>query len=88
MQEETNILKIHDIYQHYKGNYYIVEDIATYSETNEPLILYRALYGDGKLWARPKSSFLSRVDPNKLPEGSAPIWRFTLQDSQDLTERK
>lgn len=41
------------IYRHYKGNYYELIDTAFHSETLETLVIYRALYGEQKLWARP-----------------------------------
>ena len=40
-------------YRHYKGNEYEVIGIARHSETEEPMVVYRALYGDGCLWTRP-----------------------------------
>ena len=40
-------------YRHYKGNEYEVTGIARHSETLEPMVVYRALYGDGELWVRP-----------------------------------
>ncbi|MBT4782006.1 MAG: DUF1653 domain-containing protein, partial [Gammaproteobacteria bacterium] len=40
-------------YQHYKGQYYEVIDVTHHSETQEPLVLYRALYGARGLWVRP-----------------------------------
>lgn len=42
-------------YRHYKGNEYVVIDIATHSETEEEMVLYKALYGEEKLWVRPLS---------------------------------
>ncbi len=62
---------IHGIYRHRKGGLYIVEDIATHSETMEQVVVYRALYGDKKLWVRPYNMFIS-ID-NGIP-------RFTLID--------
>ena len=41
-------LKINGIYRHYKGDLYYVEDIAYHSETQEKLVVYRALYEDTK----------------------------------------
>ena len=40
-------------YRHFKGNYYEVIGIASHSETMEPMVLYRALYGQYGLWVRP-----------------------------------
>ena len=40
-------------YRHYKGNEYEVIGIARHSETEEDLVVYRKLYGDGSLWVRP-----------------------------------
>ena len=42
-------------YRHFKGNEYEVLCIAKHSETLEPLVVYRALYGAGEIWVRPAS---------------------------------
>lgn len=83
----TNELMIHGIYKHYKGDYYIVEDVALHSETGEELVIYRGLYNNAKLWARPKNLFLSALDPKEHPEVSQK-WRFELQDINSKHERK
>ena len=41
------------IYRHYKGNFYELIDIASHSETLEPMIVYRVLYGERGCWVRP-----------------------------------
>lgn len=49
-------------YRHYKGNEYEVIGLARHSETMEPLVVYRALYGEHGLWVRPRDMFLESVD--------------------------
>ena len=49
------------IYRHYKGKQYHVLGVARHSETEEELVLYRALYGEYGLWVRPKAMFLEEV---------------------------
>lgn len=60
-------LKIKGIYKHFKGNYYLVEDIAYDSETKKEMVVYRRLYEDHSLWVREKEMFLSEVDHEKYP---------------------
>ena len=49
------------IYEHYKGKRYEVIDTVRHSETEELMVLYRALYGDEGLWVRPFSMFFEDV---------------------------
>ncbi|NVN90457.1 MAG: DUF1653 domain-containing protein [Desulfuromonadales bacterium] len=48
-------------YRHYKGNEYEVIGIARHSETEENVVVYRKLYGDGSLWVRPLDMFMEDV---------------------------
>lgn len=48
-------------YRHYKGNFYEVIGVARHTETEEQLVVYRALYGNQQLWVRPAAMFLEKV---------------------------
>jgi hypothetical protein len=49
-------------YRHHKGGEYEVVAVVRHSETLEPLVLYRALYGEHGLWVRPHSMFVEPVE--------------------------
>mgnify|MGYP002578304388 FL=1 len=79
-------LKINRVYRHFKGDYYIVVDIANHSETGEQYVLYRKLYGDGSLWIRPINMFLSEVDHDKYPNVNQK-YRFELQNIESVAKK-
>ena len=56
-------------YRHFKGGEYEVIGTAKHGETQEELVVYRALYGDGGLWVRPKGMFIEKVeiDGKRMP---------------------
>ena len=76
-------LKHKRVYRHFKGDYYLVEDLANDSETGEEYVIYRKLYGDGSLWLRPKGMFLSEVDREKYPD-CPQRYRFELQEIESV----
>lgn len=49
-------------YRHFKGGEYELLGIASHSETLEPMVVYRALYGDGALWVRPATMWSEIVE--------------------------
>ena len=73
-----NQIKIKGIYKHFKGDLYLVEDIAYNSETEEKMVIYRSLYEEGKLWARPYNSFIEEVNKNGQK------YRFELREIKSL----
>lgn len=63
MQYEEAVQTIEPgMYQHFKGNYYEVLCIARHSESTEPMVVYRALYGDGGVWVRPADMWNETVE--------------------------
>ena len=78
---------LHGVYRHFKGNEYYVEDIAIHSETEERLVVYRALYGERRLFARPYELFVSTVDREKYPDATQE-YRFELMTGKDAPKEE
>ncbi|MBQ6830085.1 MAG: DUF1653 domain-containing protein [Clostridia bacterium] len=71
-------VKIGGKYRHFKGNEYEVLHVAKHSEDLQPMVVYRALYGEGDVWVRPLDMFTDTVtrDGKTMP-------RF-----EEITDRK
>lgn len=69
------------LYRHYKGKDYFVFQVAHHSETRDPLVFYRCLYGDYSWWVRPLEMFTETVE---LAGETIPRFRFvrTLNEQE------
>lgn len=76
-----------ELYCHFKQNMYQVLTVAEHSETRQPLVVYQALYGTFKTYARPLEMFTSPVDREKYPEVKQP-YRFQLIELKTEPKQK
>ena len=78
-------LEVNRIYKHFKGDYYIVLGTGINSETLEEYVIYRALYGEGKVYLREINNFLSEVDHEKYPNVKQK-YRLELQEIESVNK--
>ena len=67
-------------YRHFKGNEYEIVCIARDCESTQPLVVYKALYGDGMIWVRPAKYWYEQITRN-----GQTYTRFTRIDNEGKT---
>ena len=74
-------------FRHFKGDMYLILEIAEDTETGNTIVVYKALYGDNKVYTREISMFLSKVDKEKYPNAEQE-YRFELYELESVKMRK
>lgn len=82
--------KAFEIYRHFKGNFYQIITLAEDSETGDKLVIYQGLYAPYKVYARPLTMFLEKLDRNKYPMATQEyrFERVTDVSKGETTEEK
>ena len=84
------IPQANQIYRHFKGNYYFIQDVALDSETKERIVVYRPIYdrNDSQIGVRRESMFLEEIDQKRKDNITGQKYRFVMVEelSKDLTK--
>lgn len=72
--------------KHFKGDYYLVEGIAQNCETNEPMVVYKGLYGDCPVYVRPLTQFLEKCTEEQFRKYGQE-YRFEVIKMESVRER-
>ena len=73
-----------ECYRHFKGNRYEVLAVAKHTETGEDLVIYKGLYGDNPIYARPLQMFTGVIEKANFP-GVTQDYRFQLEEETAVT---
>lgn len=70
-------VEVGQIYRHFKGNKYEIIALAINADNREDVVVYKALYGEEKIFVRSYKEFVSLVDRKKYPDADQE-YRFEL----------